>query len=108
LKENLKVALVVSQPDKEVGRKRLLEETPIKIFARENNLKILQPTKLKDNFEFFDELKALNLDFIVVVAYGKIIPKEVLEIPKFGCINVHGSILPAYRGASPVQEALKN
>jgi methionyl-tRNA formyltransferase len=108
LKENLEVALVVSQPDKEVGRKRLLEETPIKIFARENNLKILQLTKLKDNFEFFQELRNLNLDFIVVVAYGKIIPKEILEIPKFGCINVHGSILPAYRGASPIQESLKN
>jgi methionyl-tRNA formyltransferase len=106
--KDLEVALVISQPDKKVGRKQEFEETPIKIFAEENNLRFLQPTKLKDNFEFFNELKVLNLDFIVVVAYWKIIPKEILEIPKFGCINIHGSILPKYRWASPVQEALKN
>ncbi|MDR1945059.1 MAG: hypothetical protein LBQ59_03065 [Candidatus Peribacteria bacterium] len=81
--------MIVSQPDKKVGRKQEIEETPTKIFAKENNLKISQPTKLKDNFEFFQELKNLNLDFIVVVAYGKIIPKEILEIPKFACINIH-------------------
>lgn len=106
--DKVEVALVVSQPDKKVWRKQEIEETPVKILAKEKGLRILQPEKLRWNEEFFEELRRLELDFIVVVAYGKIIPKEVLEAPKFGCINVHGSILPAYRWASPVQEALKN
>nr|MDD3720182.1 methionyl-tRNA formyltransferase [Candidatus Gracilibacteria bacterium] len=106
--KNIEVALVVSQPDKPVGRDKEMLETPVKQVANELGLKILQPEKLKNNEDFFKFLKDLNLDFIVVVAYGKIVPKEVLEAPKYGCINIHGSILPKYRGASPIQESLKN
>ncbi len=104
--ENINVKMVVSQPDKAVWRKKILEKTPIKILAEENNIEVLQPKSLKKNFEFFEKLK--NLDFIVVVAYWKIVPNEVLDAPKYWCINVHWSILPAYRWASPIQEAVKN
>ncbi len=103
--EDIEVSLIVSQPDKIVWRKRILKPTPIKILAQENNIKILQPEKLKWNNLFFNELN--NLDFIIVVAYWRIVPKEVLIAPKYGCINIHGSILPLYRWASPIQESIK-
>lgn len=106
--KNLEILLWVSQPDKPFWRKKILKPTQLKSFCEEKNIEILQPETLKNNIDFIDKLKSLNLDFIIVVAYGKIIPKEILEIPKYGCINIHGSILPAYRGASPIQESLKN
>ncbi|MDP2090388.1 MAG: methionyl-tRNA formyltransferase [Candidatus Gracilibacteria bacterium] len=105
---NIDVQLVVSQPDKPVGRNKVIEETPIKQLAKLHNIKVLQPERFKNNTEFFSELESLDLDFIVVVAYGKIVPSQVLDNPKYGCINIHGSILPKYRGASPIQEAVKN
>lgn len=107
-KESIEPCLVVSQPDKPKGRDKIISNTPIKEFALDNNIKVLQPAKLKNNEDFFSDLKKLNLDFIIVVAYGKIIPKEILEIPKYGCINIHWSILPKYRWASPIQESIKN
>lgn len=107
LQENIKIPLVVSASDKPIGRKQILEETPLKKSALAKNIKVLQPEKLKKNEEFFEELRQINLDFIVVVAYGKIIPKEILDIPKFWCINIHGSLLPLYRWASPIQESIK-
>lgn len=105
---NINVELVVSQPDKEVWRKRIVEKTPIKIFAEEKNINVFQPIKLKDNIIFFDELKKLDLDFIIVVSYWKIIPKEILKIPRYMCVNLHPSLLPKYRWATPIQAALKN
>lgn len=107
-KENIDICSVVSQPDKPSWRDKKITPTPIKQFSIDNNIEVLQPEKLKNNEEFFNKLRNLNLDFIVVVAYGKIIPKEILDIPKYGCINIHWSILPKYRWASPIQEALKN
>ena len=107
-KDDIEVKFVVSQPDKPVWRKKILEPTAVKIVAENNDLEILQPAKLRDNKEFFDELNSLDLDFIVVVAYWKIVPKEVLDAPKYGCINIHWSILPKYRWASPIQEAIKS
>jgi len=104
--KDIDVTVVVSQPDKPVWRKRTLEKTPVKVLALDNNIEILQPNKLKWNTEFFDKLK--NLDFIIVVAYWKIVPNEVLNAPKYGCINMHWSILPYYRWASPIQEAIKS
>lgn len=104
--KEVEVWLVVSQPDKPVWRKKIITETPLKKLAIENNIKVLQPEKLKWNTEFFDELK--GFDFIIVVAYWKIVPIEVLEAWKYGCINIHGSILPKYRWASPIQESIKN
>lgn len=105
--KEINILLVVSQPDKPFWRKQEFIPTPVKKFALSNNLSVLQPEKLRNNIEFFDYLKSLNLDFIVVVAYWKIIPIEILEIPKYWCINIHWSILPAYRWASPIQESLK-
>jgi len=107
-KKDIEIELVVSQPDKPVWRKKELQKTPVKIVAENNNLEFLQPEKLRENINFFNELKKLDLDFIIVVAYWKIIPKEILEIPKFWCINIHWSILPLYRWASPIQESIKN
>ena len=106
--KNINVSLVVSQPDKPIWRKKEILPTPIKILALYNKINVLQPIKLRKNLDFFEELKNLNLDFIVVVAYWKIIPKVVLDIPKYWCINIHWSILPLYRGASPIQESIKN
>jgi len=105
---DIKIALAVSQPDKPVWRKKTLTPTPVKYYAEQHSIPVLQPDKLRNNTEFFDALKNFELDFIVVVAYWKIVPNEVLEAPKYGCINIHGSILPAYRWASPIQESIKN
>lgn len=106
--DNIDVKLVVSQPDKPFWRRKELLPTPVKNIWLSNSIEVLQPEKIKENNEFFDKLKSLELDFIVVVAYWKIIPKEILDIPKFWCINIHGSILPKYRWASPVQESILN
>ena len=99
---------VVTNPDKPKGRGMKLAYSPVKEYALEKNLKIYQPIKIKNNTEFLDEIRALAPDVICVVAYGKILPKEILEIPKLGCINVHGSLLPKYRGAAPIQWAVLN
>ncbi|MDD3145254.1 MAG: methionyl-tRNA formyltransferase [Candidatus Gracilibacteria bacterium] len=106
--KDFEVLLAVSQPDKAVGRKQEIEQTEVKKLSLEKNIKILQPEKLRNNEEFFLELRKLELDFIVVVAYGKIVPNEVLTAAKYGAINIHGSLLPKYRGASPIQESIKN
>ena len=102
------ILAVVTNPDRPKGRGMKMVESPVKEFAKEKGLEIYQPEKVKKNIEFIEELKKLNPDIICVVAYGKILPKEVLEIPKLGCINVHGSLLPKYRGAAPIQWAVLN
>ena len=102
------ILAVVSQPDKPSGRGMKLVATPTKAYALEKNIKVYQPEKVRNNEEFINELKALNPDVMVVVAYGKILPEVILEIPKYGCINVHGSLLPKYRGAAPIQWAIIN
>ena len=99
---------VVTNPDKPKGRGMKMIPSPVKTFAQEHNLKIYQPQKVRNNEEFINEIKGLQPDVICVVAYGKILPKEILEIPKYGCINVHGSLLPKYRGAAPIQWAVLN
>ena len=99
---------IVTNPDRPKGRGMKMLPSPVKEFAMEKNLKIFQPEKVKNNEEFINELKALNPDVICVVAYGKILPKEILDIPPYGCINVHASLLPKYRGAAPVQWAVLN
>ena len=102
-----KVLAVVTQPDKVRGRGQKLSFTPVKEFAVEHNLSVYQPEKLKGNEEFVDQMKALQPDLFVVVAF-RILPKEVFEIPNFGSFNLHGSYLPKYRGAAPIQWALIN
>lgn len=98
---------VFSQPDKKVGRKQILTPPQVKALAVENNLPVFQPNSLKTG-EAYDIVKELNPDLIVVVAYGKILPKEILDYSKYGCINVHASLLPKYRGAAPIQWSVFN
>ena len=105
VKSHHNVVGVFAQPDKPVGRKRIMTSPPVKIFANENNIPVFQPATLKDGVAL-SILKELNPDIIVVVAYGKILPKEILFFPKYGSINGHASILPRHRGASPIQWAI--
>lgn len=97
------VVMAVTQPDKPVGRKRVLTAPPVKAFAVAHDIPVLQPEKIKNNPEALDALKATEADLFVVVAYGKILPQNVLDIPRHGCINVHASLLPEYRGSAPIQ-----
>lgn len=96
---------VVTQPDKPVGRKAILTPPPVKAQAQELGIKVYQPQTLK-NGEGMEILRELNPDVVIVVAYGKILPKDFLEYTKYGCINIHGSILPKYRGAAPIQRCV--
>ena len=105
LNESYEIVAVVTQPDQPVGRGRKLQAPPVKLAAQELDLNILQPGSVRKG-SFFEDLKRLSPDGIVVAAYGKILPEEVLEFPKFGCINVHASLLPRWRGASPIQYAI--
>ena len=102
------ILAVVTNPDKPKGRGMKMVPSKVKQFAEEKNIKVYQPLRIKNNAQFIDEIKALNPDVICVVAYGKILPKEILDIPKYGGINVHGSLLPKYRGAAPIQWAILN
>lgn len=99
---------VVTNPDKPKGRGMKMVASPVKEFALEKGLKVYQPVRVRNNTEFIEEIKKLKPDVICVVAYGKILPKEILDIPEKGCINVHGSLLPEYRGAAPIQWAVLN
>jgi len=102
------IALVVSQPDRPVGRRQELTAPPVKQFAVSAGLPVTQPEKIRSNAEFRAQLEAIAPDAIVVVAYGRIIPPWMLALPRFGCINLHGSLLPNYRGAAPIQWAVAN
>lgn len=101
------VIAVFSQPDKPVGRKQILTPPAVKSCAIKNDIPVYQPERLK-NSDAYDIIKAMNADIIIVVAYGKILPKEILAAAKYGCINVHASLLPLYRGAAPIQWAVLN
>ncbi len=107
LAENYSVVAVVTQPDKPRGRELKLQFSPVKTLAEELKLPVLQPLKARDE-TFIAELRGLKPDLIVVVAYGQILPQSILDLPKFGCVNVHTSLLPKYRGASPIQSAILN
>ena len=102
------VALVVSQPDRAAGRGMELQAGAVKAAALRLGLEITQPAKIKNNVEFRERLEAIAPDAILVVAYGRIIPDWMLALPRFGCINLHGSLLPKYRGAAPIQWAVAN
>lgn len=100
------ILAVVTNVDKPKGRGMKMIPTPVKEFALEKELPIYQPLKVRNNEEFINEMKDLKPDLFCVVAYGKILPAELLDIPKYGSINVHGSLLPKYRGAAPIQRAV--
>ncbi len=96
---------LIAQVDKEVGRKHILEKVPTKVVAEEFNIPVYQVENIKNNYEF---VKEINPDLILTLAYGQIIPQGLIDIPKYGCLNLHGSILPKYRGAAPIQRAILN
>jgi len=100
------ISLVVSQPDRPVGRTQVLTAPPVKEAARTAGIEVTQPEKIKNNAEFQARLEAIAPDAIIVVAYGRIIPAWMLALPRFGCINLHASLLPKYRGAAPIQWAV--
>lgn len=103
--ENYQVVGVVTQPDKEVGRHHEIKPTPVKEVALKNNILVLQPQRIKKEYQEILDLKA---DLIVTCAYGQMIPKEILDAPKYGCINVHASLLPKLRGGAPIHRAIIN
>jgi methionyl-tRNA formyltransferase len=105
---DLEVIAVVTQPDKKRGRGNDLIPSPVKKIALQQDLPVWQPSRIKKDRETLDRLKKSAADAFVVVAYGQILSKEILEMPKLGCINVHGSILPKYRGAAPIQWSIRN
>jgi methionyl-tRNA formyltransferase len=102
---SIKISLVITQPDKAIGRKKTLTPPPVKVIAKKFRLKVVQP---KTKSDLKKALKNIKADFFIVIAYGMILPKEIIEIPKYGTFNVHASLLPKYRGASPIQAALLN
>jgi len=101
------VVAVVTQPDKPKGRDLKLQPSPVKVVAEKLGIPVLQPTRARDE-KFIGELKAWQPDLMVVVAYGQILPAAILDLPPHGCLNVHGSLLPKYRGAAPIQRAMAN
>ena len=96
---------LVAQPDHPVGRKGIIEKVPTKVIAEKYNIPVFQPAKIRLDYSFINELKP---DLVITLAYGQIVPEEFLNVPRLGCLNLHGSLLPKYRGASPVQTALIN
>ncbi len=102
------VALVVTQPDRAAGRGLEVHLSPVKVTALKHGIEVVQPEKIKNNLELRERLTAIAPDAIIVVAYGRIIPQWMLELPRFGNINLHGSLLPKYRGAAPIQWAVAN
>lgn len=105
IENKYEVVLVVTQPDKLVGRKQVLTNTPVKEVALKNNIPVFQPVKIRTDF---DDILASKPDLIITCAYGQIIPKDVLNCPTIGCFNVHASLLPKYRGGAPIHKALMN
>ncbi len=106
IKSKHEVIAVVSQPDKKRSRGNKLIPSPVKSFAQQEDIKIYTPKTLRGNKPFMNDLNSLSCDLFIVIAYGKILPKEILEIPKFGCWNAHASLLPRWRGAAPIQWSL--
>jgi len=100
------VALVVTQPDKARDRGKKVQYPPVKEYALKQGLEVLQPERIKGNMEFIAQVKETNPDLIVVAAYGKLLPTELLQIPRLGCINIHASLLPKFRGAAPIQRSI--
>lgn len=106
--EKFGVKAVLTQPDRPKGRGKAMAMSPVKEVAIQHNIPVYQPERLRKDSELIEKLKGMDLDFIIVVAYGQILSQEVLDIPKYGCVNLHGSLLPKYRGAAPIHYAIMN
>lgn len=107
MRDKFEIIAVITAEDKPKGRKQILTPSPVKLWARENNLSVLQPDKIRKP-EWIEKIKDLAPDLIILCAYGQIIPQEILDIPKYKALNIHPSLLPKYRGASPIQSAILN
>lgn len=105
-RKDINLTAVITQPDRPAGRKQEITASPVKLCALEKEIPTLQPEKIRGNKEFFEIIKKMKPDIIVVISYGSILPKEILELSKFGAVNIHPSLLPKYRGASPINEVL--
>ena len=105
IQDDFNIVALIAQEDKPVGRKGLLEKVPTKVVAEKDNIPVFQPHRIRKEYEFVKDLKP---DLILTMAYGQIIPQGLLDIPTLGCLNVHGSLLPKYRGAAPIQRAIIN
>ena len=105
---NHNIQAVLTQPDRAKGRGKKLQSSPVKDLAIKNNTLVLQPLSFKKEPQVLEKLKELNPDVIIVIAYGIIVPKEFLDIPKYGCLNIHVSLLPKWRGAAPIQRAIQS
>lgn len=105
IQDGFNIISLIAQEDKPVGRKGIIEEVPTKVVAKKYNIPVYQPHKIRLDYEFVKDLKP---DLILTMAYGQIIPQGLIDIPKYGCLNLHGSILPSYRGAAPIQRAILN
>lgn len=108
IEDGHQIAAVITQPDRPAGRGNKLQPPPVKSFALERGIKVYQPEKIKKNEEVISLFREIAPDACIVVAYGKILPESLLAVPKFGCINVHASLLPKYRGAAPINWAIAN
>ena len=104
IKARLKPILIITSPDKPAGRKQKLTQSAVKVLAKKKNIPVLQPEKL--NEEFINKLRDNSYDLFIVAAYGKLLPKKLLDIPKHGTLNVHPSLLPKWRGSSPIQYSI--
>ena len=105
IKDGYNVVAVIAQEDKPQGRKAILQKVPVKVVAEQYNIPVFQPHRIRKEFDF---VKEINPDLIITMAYGQIVPQGLLDIPRLGCLNIHGSILPKYRGAAPIQRAIIN
>lgn len=105
IQEGFNIVAVIAQEDKPIGRKAILTDVPTKVVAKQHNIPVYQPHKIRLDYEFVKELKP---DLILTMAYGQIVPQGLLDIPPMGALNLHGSILPKYRGAAPIQRAIMN
>ena len=105
-KSRHEIAYAVTQPDKARNRGKKIQYTPVKELALEKGIEVLQPEKVRGNEDFIGQMRKCAPDIMIVAAYGQILPKEILELPKYGCINVHASLLPKLRGAAPIQKAI--
>ena len=106
IKSKNEVAAVLTQPDRKSGRGKKLNISPVKAFSEKERLQVIQPKSLRNNPEVIEDLRAISPDLILVVAYGLILPAEIINLPEFGCINIHASLLPRWRGAAPIERSI--
>ena len=106
IKSKNEVAAVLTQPDRKSGRGKKLKISPVKAFSEKERLQVIQPKSLRNNPEVIEDLRTIGPDLILVVAYGLILPAEIINLPEFGCINIHASLLPRWRGAAPIERSI--